>query len=283
MSPDETASTASSAHPLTDLLAQRRPLVMGILNVTPDSFSDGGSFMDAHVALAHAREMIAAGADILDVGGESTRPYGALPVGAEEEWRRIGALVPLLAQLGVPLSVDTMKASVADSALKAGATIINDVWGLQRDPDMAPVIASSGATVILMHNRAAIDPHLDWFADIAAFLSRSVEIAERAGIPRDRIVLDPGIGFGKTPEQSIAVIANLDRLRDFGLPLLIGLSRKRFIASVSPSETHERLGGSIAANLHAAKAGASILRVHDVAETVQALRIMAALERAADR
>jgi len=184
-----------------------------------------------------------------------------------------------VAALGLPVSVDTMKASIAKRAVEAGAAIVNDVWGLQRDPEMASVVAEKDAGLILMHNRTSADPDIDIFADIEAFFARSLDIADRAGIRRERIVLDPGIGFGKTPEQSLAVIARLDRFKAFGLPLLIGLSRKRFIASVSPSEPDQRLGGSIAANLEAIRGGAAIVRVHDVAETVQALRVAQALER----
>ena len=274
-----TVSDSNSLHPLTLLLQTGRPLVMGVLNVTPDSFSDGGRFQAPEAALAQAQRMAAAGADILDIGGESTRPYGSVPVSAEEEWARIGGVIPRLAALGLPVSVDTMKASVARRAIEAGAAIVNDVWGLQRDPEMAGVVAEKDAGLILMHNRTSADPDIDIFADIETFFARSLEIADRAGIRRERIVLDPGIGFGKTPEQSLAVIARLDRFKAFNLPLLIGLSRKRFIAAVSPSEPDQRLGGSIAANLEAVRRGAAIVRVHDVAETVQALRVAKALER----
>lgn len=274
-------SDANTPAPLGRLLRRGRPLVMGILNVTPDSFSDGGLFTSVDAALAQARRMATEGADILDIGGESTRPYGgAEPVGADEEWARIGALVPRLAELGLPVSVDTMKAAVAEKALGRGAGIVNDVWGLQRDPDMARVVATHDCDVVVMHNRETVEPAIDIFADIDTFFRRSLEIAARAGIRRERIVLDPGIGFGKTPEQSIAVIARLGHFAAFGLPLLIGLSRKRFISSVSPSEPQQRLGGSIAANLTAVRAGAAIIRVHDVAETVQALRVTEVLEKA---
>ena len=182
--------------------------------------------------------------------------------------------------LGVPVSIDTIKAKVAAAALAAGATIVNDVWGLQRDPDMAPLIAAHGAPVVIMHNRAAADPAIDIMADIMAFLTRSLAIAERAGIARERIVLDPGIGFGKTPEQSLIAIARLGELKSFGLPLLVGASRKRFIDKVSPAPPDRRVGGSIAAHLAAVAAGAAIIRAHDVAETVQALRVAAAIRSA---
>jgi dihydropteroate synthase len=266
---------------LDRLLGERRPVVMGILNITPDSFSDGGRYDAPEIAIAHARRMIADGADLVDVGGESTRPYGgAAPVSLDDELARILPVLPTVIGFGVPVSIDTLKARVAARALALGAQIVNDVWGLQRDPDMARVVADHGVRVIVMHNRERVDPAIDIMADIAAFFARSLEIAARAGIRRDRIVLDPGIGFGKTAEQSITVIARLDRLASFGLPLLIGLSRKRFIAAVAPSQPAERLPGSIAANLLAVLAGAAIVRVHDVAETVQALRVAAAIRNA---
>jgi dihydropteroate synthase len=275
-----TAAPDRAPNPLARLLREGRPVVMGILNITPDSFSDGGQFVDPQVALAHARRMVQDGADVLDVGAESTRPYGgATPVSPDEELARLAPVLPGALSLGVPVSIDTIKAEVAAWALDRGAAIVNDVWGLQRDPEMAPLVAGRGVPVIVMHNRARADPAIDIMADITAFFERSLTIADRAGIPRDRIVLDPGIGFGKTPEQSMTAIALLDRLKAFGLPLLVGASRKRFIATISPSEPQQRLGGSIAAHLLAAQKGAAIIRAHDVAETVQALRVAAALGR----
>jgi dihydropteroate synthase len=275
------AATLTGSDMLAALLARRRPLVMGILNVTPDSFSDGGQFFDPAVAVAHARRMAGEGADILDVGAESTRPYaGAKPVGLDDELARLAPVLPEVVRLGLPVSIDTIKAKVAAFALERGAAILNDVWGLQRDGDMARVAAEHGVPVIVMHNRATVDPALDIMADVRAFFGRSLEIAARAGIARERIVLDPGIGFGKTAEQSIAMIARLSELREFGLPLLMGLSRKRFIDSVSPSKPSERIGGSIAANVLSVLGGADIVRVHDVAETVQALRVTAAIRAA---
>ena len=265
---------------LPRLIALGRPLVMGILNITPDSFSDGGRFLNPEIALDHARRMIADGADVLDVGAESTRPYGAVPVSAEDELARLEPMVPRLAELVVPFSIDTMKARVAARAIGSGAAIVNDVWGLQRDPDMARVVAEHKVGVVIMHNRDSIDPSLDIMADIAAFFARSLEIADRAGIARERIVLDPGIGFGKTPAQSLAAITRLAMLKGFGLPLLVGASRKRFITAVGPSQPEDRLGGSIAAHLIAVLNGATLIRAHDVAETVQALRIAAAIRDA---
>ena len=264
---------------LATLLARGRPLVMGILNVTPDSFSDGGEFVDPGKAIAHARVMAEQGADILDVGAESTRPYGgAKPVSADDELARLTPILPAVVKLGLPVSIDTVKAPVAAWALDQGAAILNDVWGLQRDPDMAPLAAERGCPIVVMHNRERAEAGIDIIADVTAFFARSLDIAARAGIAREQIVLDPGIGFGKTPEQSIVCLARLSELKRFGLPILVGASRKRFINSVSPSQPDERIGGSISAHLLAVAKGAAILRVHDVAETVQALRVAAAIE-----
>jgi dihydropteroate synthase len=264
---------------LAGLLALGRPLIMGIINVTPDSFSDGGRFLDPSRAMDEAHRMIAQGADILDIGAESTRPYGdAVAVPIDEEIRRLEPILPAAAELEVPVSIDTMKAEVAAWALASGAAIINDVWGLQRDCAMARVAAERRVPVIIMHNREHADPALDIMAEIAEFFTRSLEIAARAGLKRQHIVLDPGIGFGKTPEQSLIAIARLGALRSFGLPLLVGASRKRFIAAISPAPPDQRLGGSIAAHMLAAANGAAIIRTHDVAETAQALRVAAAIE-----
>ncbi|MGC1696944.1 MAG: dihydropteroate synthase, partial [Pseudolabrys sp.] len=183
---------------------------MGILNVTPDSFSDGGKFIDPAMAIAHAAAMAKQGADILDIGAESTRPYGGMkPISADEEKARLAPVLPTAIKLGLPVSIDTIKANVATWALDQGASIVNDVWGLQRDPAMATLVAARGVPVIVMTNRETADPAIDIIAEVSAFFTRSLEIAERAGIARDKIVLDPGIGFGKTPEQSIACIARL--------------------------------------------------------------------------
>jgi dihydropteroate synthase len=271
--------TAAQPHPLLrGLVARDCPAVMGVLNVTPDSFSDGGQFIAPDRALAQAQRMIAEGADILDIGAESTRPYGSQPISAEVEVQRLRDILPAVVAMGTPVSIDTMKAQVAAWALDQGAAMANDVWGLQRDPDMARVIAERGAPVVVMHNRDVADPAIDIIDDMRTFFTRSLDIATRAGIPAGHIVLDPGIGFGKTQEQSMIVLARLKDLDQFGLPLLVGASRKRFIATVTPSEPHQRLGGSIAAHLLAAQRGAKIIRAHDVAETVQALRVAAAIE-----
>ena len=250
---------------------------MGVLNVTPDSFSDGGQFVIPERALAQARRMVAEGADIIDIGAESTRPYGSEPIPTDEELKRLQPVLPAVVSLGVPVSIDSMKSAVVAWALDQGAIIANDVWGLQRDAGMAGLIAARGVPVIIMHNRDHADPAIDIMQDIADFFARSLEIAAKAGIAPDKIVLDPGIGFGKTPEQSMTALARLAELQTFGFPLLVGASRKRFISTVTPSEPHQRLGGSIAAHLVAANHGARIIRAHDVAETVQALRVTAAI------
>lgn len=264
---------------LPALLARPYPAVMGVLNITPDSFSDGGAFIAPETALAQARRMIAEGADIIDIGAESTRPYGGpQPVTAEDEMRRLEPVLSELVALGVPVSIDSMKSAVAAWALDRGAVIANDVWGLQRDDGMARLIAERDVPVVVMHNRDSADPAIDIMADIAAFFARSLDIAGKAGIAREKIVLDPGIGFGKTQEQSMQALARLGELRSFGLPILVGASRKRFISTVTPSEPQQRLGGSIAAHVIAAQNGAGIIRAHDVAETVQALRVAAAIE-----
>lgn len=273
------AASGAGRLDLPALLARPYPAVMGVLNVTPDSFSDGGAFIAPESALAQARRMVAEGADIIDIGAESTRPYGgSQPVTAEEELRRLEPVLKEVVALGVPVSIDSMKSDVVAWALDRGAVIANDVWGLQRDAGMSTLIAARNVPVVVMHNRDSVDPALDIMKDIANFFTRALDIAARAGVTRENIVLDPGIGFGKTPEQSMIALARLGELRSFGLPILVGASRKRFISTVTPSEPQQRLGGSIAAHLIAAQNGAKIIRAHDVAETVQALRVAAAIE-----
>lgn len=264
--------------PLARLLALKRTIVMGILNVTPDSFSDGGQFNEPARAIVHARRMADEGADILDIGAESSRPYvGMQPVSQDDELTRLKPVLPDVVKLGLPVSIDTIKSKVAAWALEQGAAIVNDVWGLQRDPDMARVVAEHRVPIIIMHNRENADPAIDIVADVTAFFARSLEIAAKAGIAREMIVLDPGVGFGKTPEQSMTVIAKLETWKSFGLPLLVGASRKRFINTVIPTEPQQRLPGSLAAHVLAVQNGAAIIRAHDVAETVQALRVTDAI------
>ena len=256
-----------------------RTLVMGILNVTPDSFSDGGTFIDPATAIAHAERMVEAGADIIDIGGESTRP-GHKEISAEEECVRVLPVIArLVKSIAVPISIDTMKAGVAEAALEAGANIVNDVWGLQRDPDMAGVVARHGATLVAMHNRAEIDADIDIMADIRTFFARTLEIAAKAGIADDRIVLDPGIGFGKTVEQNLDILARFSELKLLGKPLLIGTSRKSTIGKVLDRPVGERLYGTIATNVIAIAGGADIVRVHDIAELVDAVRMTDAVVR----
>lgn len=267
--------------PLTALFALRRPLIMGILNVTPDSFSDGGQFFDPARAIAHAHAMANEGADILDIGAESTRPYGgAMPVSADEELTRLKPILPAAVQLGLPVSIDTIKADVAAWALDRGAAIVNDVWGLQRDPEMAPLVAARGVPVIVMHNRDAADESIDIMADVVAFFRRSLEIADDAGIARERIVLDPGIGFGKTPDHNLELLRRLDRIVALGRPVLVGVSRKSTLARVAGEPGPV---GSDAASVGAAVAafdrGATLFRVHDVPAHVEALAAASAVER----
>jgi dihydropteroate synthase len=263
------------------LEARERPLIMGILNVTPDSFSDGGLFAAREAALAQGERMAREGADIIDIGGESTRP-GHQPVTEEEEKRRVLPILEELAKrIPQPISIDTMKASVARAALDAGATIVNDVWGLQRDPDMARV-ASRARALVLMHNREKADATIDIMAEVKAFLARSIALAEAAGFSRERILIDPGIGFGKKQGQNLTLLKRIGELSEVGAPILIGVSRKSLIAHVTGEMTPmERLPGTITANLLAARAGASVLRVHDVKAHLQALAVARAIEGAA--
>jgi dihydropteroate synthase len=262
-----------------------RTLVMGVVNVTPDSFSDGGLHAAPRDAVAGALRMAAEGADILDIGGESTRP-GHVAVAAEDEWARVAPVFDGLARGRAalpPLSIDTWKSTVARRAMAAGASLVNDVWGFQRDPDIASVVAETGAAAILMHNRERADPALDIMDDILRFLDRSVRLAMTAGVPEDRIALDPGIGFGKTPEQSFQALAALGRLKALGFPILLGASRKRFIGALfdPPPPPLERGPGTIAVHVYGALQGADIVRAHDVAAHVQALRVLDAIRRAA--
>src|SRR5580692_8948463 len=257
------------------------PQLMGILNVTPDSFSDGGRHSDLAAAVAHAKTMVADGAAIVDVGGESTRP-GHVPVPEDEELRRVvPALEALGAALDAPISIDTSKAAVAREAARLGACVINDVWGLQRDPGMADAVAETGSAVVVMHNRDEKDPSLDILDDVERFFERSLNLAAGAGVPFGRILLDPGVGFGKTRQQNHACIWNLDRFRRLGAPILVGLSRKSFIGGIIDAEVDRRLPGTLAADTIALMRGASVLRVHDVVENRAALAVFMALKTAA--
>lgn len=273
------------SHRTGTLALGERTLVMGVVNVTPDSFSDGGLNLTPSDAVASALRMTAEGADLIDLGGESTRP-GHITVPAEEEWNRLRPVFTGLAQAKVPLpplAIDSWKADVARRAIAAGASIVNDVWGFQRDPAIAAVAAESGAAAILMHNREAADPQIDIVSDILRFLERSLAIARAAGVPDDRILLDPGIGFGKTIAQSYEAVAALPHLKALGFPVLLGLSRKAFIGRLFEPQPvpAARLPGTIAANAYGVIAGADIIRVHDVAEHVQAMRVLDTLRRTA--
>nr|WP_306420582.1 dihydropteroate synthase [Brevibacillus reuszeri] len=253
-----------------------RTLVMGILNVTPDSFSDGGRFVDLDQALAQARAMVEAGADIIDIGGESTRP-GAEPVDEAQELDRVLPIIRLLSEeLAVPLSIDTYKAAVAERALAAGAHIINDVWGAKRDPQMAGVAAHHGVPIILMHNRTNTDYH-DFFADYVKDLRESVQIALDAGVKQEQIILDPGIGFVKSVDQNLETMRRLDDLVALGYPVLLATSRKRMIGHVLDLPVEERVEGTAATVALGVAKGCHMVRVHDVKEMKRVTKMMDAM------
>jgi dihydropteroate synthase len=271
----------------SQLLALNRPLVMGIVNVTPDSFADGGRHLSREAALAHARNLVAAGADLLDVGGESTRPFSE-PVPLEEELRRVIPVIEAIrTELDVPLSIDTYKAEVARQALKAGAQIINDISALRFDPDMAPLAAATGAPVILMHMKGTprdmqADPRYDdLLGEIKAFLKERRDFALAQGIAPDAIVLDPGIGFGKTFVHNLQILNHLDTFLDLGCPLLVGPSRKAFIGHyLGGLPPDDRDYGTLAAVAVAVHKGAKILRVHNVAAASQFLTLLRIIQAA---
>ncbi len=254
-----------------------RPLVMGIVNVTPDSFSDGGSHATRDAALAHARQLIAEGADMLDIGGESTRP-GAQPVGVQQELDRVLPVIEGLRGAPVPISIDTFKPQVMRVAIAAGAQMVNDINALQ-DADALDAVAASDVSVCLMHkqgNPQSMQQHPHYqqvVAEVGAFLRGRIAAAEAAGIARERIVIDPGFGFGKTLEHNLALLRELETLRGLGVPILAGLSRKSMLGAITGREVGERVSASVAAALIAVQRGASIVRVHDVRATVDALKI----------
>lgn len=262
-----------------------RPKIMGILNVTPDSFSDGGRHAGVEAALAAGLRLAEAGADIVDVGGESTRP-GAADVPLDEELRRTIPVVEGLVRAGVAVSIDTMKAGVMRAAVEAGASMLNDVSALQGDANSAGVAAACGAQVVLMHmpgnprTMQELASYEDPVEEVFAALSQRIAEAEAAGIARARLIADPGIGFGKTAEHNLALLRSLERFHALGVPLMLGASRKALIPAVAgPAPAGERLGGSLALALRGAEAGADWVRVHDVAETRQALLVWAAIRR----
>ena len=259
-----------------DFDIEHHTYVMGILNVTPDSFSDGGKYNALDAALSHCEEMIRDGAEIIDVGGESTKP-GFIPVSEEEESERVLPVIERLKkEFDIPVSVDTTKATVAKEACKAGCEIINDIWGLKSDPQMAEVIAEYNAFGVLMHNRDNTD-YRDLIPDIFSDLKESLRIAGEAGITKDKIILDPGVGFGKTREQNLEVIHRLHEFKTLGYPLLLGTSRKSVIGLTLDLPSDERLEGTLVTTVMAVLAGCAFVRVHDVKENVRAIRMTEAI------
>nr|WP_243427890.1 dihydropteroate synthase [Alkaliphilus hydrothermalis] len=257
----------------------KKTYIMGILNITPDSFSDGGNYVDLDKAIQHAKEMVEEGADIIDVGGESTRP-GAVEVSAEEEISRVLPVVKrLVAEVKVPVSVDTYKAEVAEKVLEAGAHMINDVWGLQRDPEMASVMAKFKKPVVMMHNQHGTEYEGDIMESIADFLSKSIKIALEAGIKNHNIILDPGIGFGKTSEQNMVVMARLGELNKLGYPILLGTSRKSMIGKILDLPPKERVEGTLATTVMGIIQGSDIVRVHDIKENYRTIKVTDAIVR----
>lgn len=247
--------------------------IMGILNVTPDSFSDGGKFMNPDDALRHAETMITDGAHILDIGGESTRP-GHTQISESEEIERTAPIIELLRKhFDIPLSIDTYKSKVAQAALQAGADLVNDIWGLKYDPDMAPLICRYGAACCLMHNRPQAD-YQDFIPELLSDLKESVTIAKAAGISEDKILLDPGVGFGKTYEMNLAAIREVGRLKELGFPILLGTSRKSVIGITLDLPSDHREEGTLATTVYGMLNGCSFVRVHDVRSNIRAVRMM---------
>ena len=257
----------------------KRTYIMGILNVTPDSFSDGGNFNNIDTAVNHAKEMINDGADIIDLGGESTRP-GHTYVDSQEEKRRILPVIKKLKEeIQVPISVDTYKADVAEASLELGVEMINDIWGLTKDKNMANVIAKYDAYVCIMHNQDTTEYNKDIMESIKDFLQESIDLALKSGIRKEKIVLDPGIGFGKTFEQNLEVLKRLDEIKTLGYPVLLGTSRKSVIGNVLNVEPKERLEGTIATTVLGIRDGVDIVRVHDVKENLKAAKMADAIYR----
>jgi dihydropteroate synthase len=265
----------------------RLPSLMGIVNVTPDSFSDGGRFLDPGRAIEHARGMVEQGADVLDIGGESTRP-GAAAVDATEELARVGPVIEGLAAAGVPISIDTSKLAVAEAALRAGASMVNDVTALRAEPEIAALCSDRDAELVLMHMQG--DPRTmqenptyeDVVSDVKAFLAERMEFAIGEGVPEDRIWLDPGIGFGKTAEHNLELLRRLRELTELGRSLLVGTSRKSFIGKITGAEVDQRLGGTIASCALAFANGATMIRVHDVREVREGMQVAGAILAAGD-
>lgn len=257
----------------------KRTYIMGILNVTPDSFSDGGDFDSVEKALKHAKEMVEEGADMIDIGGESTRP-GHTYVDSEEEIRRVVPVIKALRkEISLPMSIDTYKADVAEEALKLGVEMVNDVWGLRRDKNMANVIAKYDAEVCIMHNQDGTEYDKDIMEAIKDFLNESIKMALDAGVKKEKIVLDPGIGFGKTFEQNLEVLRRLGELKDLGYPILLGTSRKSVIGNVLHLEPKDRVEGTVATTVLGVRDGVDIVRVHDVTENLRAAKMADAIYR----
>ena len=252
--------------------------IMGILNVTPDSFSDGGRYNSLDAALFHARQMVEEGADILDIGGESTRPGHIQITDAEEIERVVPIIERLKGEFDIPLSIDTYKSAVAEAALSAGADLVNDIWGLKYDEKMASVIAGSGAACCLMHNREKAE-YDDFTADFLEDMRQCVEIADRAGIRRDKIILDPGVGFGKTYEMNLEIIDHLEILHELDLPILLGTSRKSVIGLTLDLPADQREEGTLVTTVYAVQKGCAFVRVHDVEKNKRAIRMTQALMR----
>ena len=265
------------------IIALDHPVVMGVLNVTPDSFSDGGLWLESDAAIEHARSMAADGAGIIDVGGESTRP-GAEPVTADEELRRVIPVIEAIADdPGVPISIDTRKPRVARRAVEAGAVIVNDTTGEETNPEMTEVVAAAGAAVILMHSRGtpttmrSLNQYGDVVADVCSFLAGWATTVENAGVDRRSIALDPGFGFAKSPDQNLELLGRLDEVVDLGYPVLAGTSRKSFIGAVLDLPENERVEGTAATVAWAIAKGAHIVRVHDVKEMTRVVRVVDAI------
>ena len=276
-------ATWRCGHFLFDFTRRKKPLVMGILNATPDSFSDGGKFRTASDAIIQAELMIKSGADLIDIGGESTRP-GAKPISLQEELDRVLPIIEALKGCGIPLSIDTYKAETMRQALRTGVDCVNDIWALRQDEAVSAVLESKDCGIILMHMQRdpltmQFDPdYQDVIAEVSQFLDERAKLLIQNGIGRDRIAIDPGFGFGKSLEHNINMLSHFASFTTLGFPLLAGISRKSMLGKITGKETHERMAPSIAAAIMAADRGAQIIRVHDVAETVDALMLWEALQ-----
>ncbi|WP_353202443.1 dihydropteroate synthase [Polynucleobacter sp.] len=276
-------ATWRCGHFLFDFTRRKKPLVMGILNATPDSFSDGGMFRTVADAIAQAELMVKSGVDLIDIGGESTRP-GAKPVSLQEELDRVLPVIEALKGYGIPLSIDTYKAETMRQALRSGVDCVNDIWALRQDDAVAAVLESKDCGIVLMHMQRdpltmQFDPeYQDVIAEVSQFLDERTKLLIQNGISTDRIAIDPGFGFGKSFEHNINMLSHFESFTTLGYPLLAGISRKSMLGKITGKDTHERMAPSVAAAIMAADRGAQIVRVHDVAETVDALKLWEALQ-----